>query len=1132
MKRLMRMMLAVAATTMASVAACAAEMTFDFRPAQASAVGVRGAYNVLATKESADSGLLRTHLVRTDAPAMDVAVADGDMLTFQLFEDKTFRIHIVERMPSVTDDMESWIGVADGYGETFNSVVVRTKSGWQLDVQDFQNGLSYRVYTADGVATVSEFDLGAMTPRCGSSRERVSPVRHRRAAMLSAETPKHTPAADTAASTYVDILVCFDKSAQTWCSKNSTTPASFAATAVAKMNTALANTGLDTKFRYRLAGTYNINGTGGTDLEALIYAVWGEGEAFNLDTGTRDYMYNGTDWSIVETKRDEVGADLATVLVDIGDSGGGLLVTGIGDCPSAYEYLTGDWTYSCCAISFVSVDHTLTHEVGHNMGCDHPDSTLVNSDYITPGPGVYPYSCGYHFTAQGTKYYTIMAYNYDGYGNNYTLCPYFSSPNYSYKGVAVGNAIHDNTRTLENTYAKVAAFRNLVADKCTIKFDGNGGSSPAGFTRNKGEALGTLPSTTWAGHTFAGWWTARSGGTQVTASTKATGSATYYAHWNINQYKLTFNANGGTVSPAYAMVDYCKTCDTFPTPTWSGHTFNGWYTARSGGTKVTAPWKCTGGKTIYAQWTAKQYTITFNANGGTVSPASKKVDYCATYTLPTPTWSEHTFGGWYTEKTGGTKVTSPAKCTGNKTLYAHWTASGPVFVTSGDAEWTKQADGSWKSGKITHNQETWIETTVTGPGSVSFDWKVSSEGNDYDGLDYWLWGTVCVQTISGERDWQTYGSGDLGSGTITIRWRYYKDESDSEGDDCGWIRNFVWTPKQYKITYNANGGTVSPAYKMVGYCKAYGDLATPTYSGREFVGWFTAKTGGTQVTKDTKCTGNATIYAQWKMKQYKITCNANGGTVSPAYKMVDYCAKYGTLPTPTWSGHTFNGWFTARTGGTQVTEATKCVGGATIYAQWTVKQYKISFDANDPLGEVALSHKMVDYCGTYGDLPTPTKSGSTYLFAGWWTAPKGGTPVGYNTKCTGNKTIYAQWANASLDGYKSGGDGSWDKLSDYVWNSGTGLGDNQQRWLRASVRGSGTYSFDWSVTSQKDADFLSVYVDGVKVDAISGSTAWITKQLKLTGNYWHSIFWVYSKDASIGQSYDCGRLSNLEWNPD
>ena len=135
----------------------------------------------------------------------------------------------------------------------------------------------------------------------------------------------------------------------------STTPASFAATAVAKMNTALANTGLDTKFRYRLAGTYNVNGTGGSDLGELIDACWGE--AYNSGTGKYDsYMYNGTDWSVVKAKRDEVGADLVTVLVDIGGSDTDLLITGIGDCPTAYEYMTAEYTYSCCAIACADCD--------------------------------------------------------------------------------------------------------------------------------------------------------------------------------------------------------------------------------------------------------------------------------------------------------------------------------------------------------------------------------------------------------------------------------------------------------------------------------------------------------------------------------------------------------------------------------------------------------------------------------------------------------------------------------------------------------------------------------------------------------------------------------------------------------
>ena len=151
------------------------------------------------------------------------------------------------------------------------------------------------------------------------------------------------------------------------------------------------------------------------------------------------------------------------------------------------------------------------------------------------------------------------------------------------------------------------------------------------------------------------------------------GNATIYAQWKVKQYKLTFNANGGTVSPASKMVDYCKTCDTFPTPTWSGHTFNGWFTARSGGTKVTAPWKCIGNKTIYAQWTVKKYKISFNANGGNVSPAYIMVDYCKPYcNLPTPIRFGSEFLGWYADKSLTKPVWISTKCTGTATLYARW----------------------------------------------------------------------------------------------------------------------------------------------------------------------------------------------------------------------------------------------------------------------------------------------------------------------------------------------------------------------------------------------------------------------------------------------------------------------------
>ena len=468
-----------------------------------------------------------------------------------------------------------------------------------------------------------------------------------------------------------------------------------------------------------------------------------------------------------------------------------------------------------------------------------------------------------------------------------------------------------------------------------VTFDANGGTvSPTSRDVSKGEAVGTLPTPTWGGHTFNGWYTARTGGTKVTSTTKVNANVTYYAQWTVKQYKLTFNANGGKVSPGYAMVDYCKTCDSFPTPTWSSaHTFNGWFTARTGGTQVTAPWKCTGNKTIYAQWTVKQYKLTFNAAGGKVTPAYVMTDYCATYgTLPTPTKSGYLFGGWYTGSSGsGELVDVATKCTGNRTVYALW------LTTGGDANWTRQLNGSYRSGLIGDSEETWLQMTVSGPGSIGFWWRSSSEAN-YDKLIFLIDG-VEKTNISGnntsydEDDWRWERMDVAGGGTHTLRWTYRKDDTDLDGDDQGFVKGFEWTVKQYKLTFNANGGTVSPGYKMVDYCKTCDTFPTPTWSGHTFNGWFTARSGGTQVTAPWKCVGNKTIYAQWTAKQYTITYNANGGTVSPASQKVAYCATY-TPPTPKWSGHTFDGWYTAKTGGTKVTSPAKCTGNATLYARW------------------------------------------------------------------------------------------------------------------------------------------------------------------------------------------------------
>lgn len=140
---------------------------------------------------------------------------------------------------------------------------------------------------------------------------------------------------------------------------------------------------------------------------------------------------------------------------------------------------------------------------------------------------------------------------------------------------------------------------------------------------------------------------------------------------------VRLNANGGKASPASKVVTCGKTYGTLPTPTRTGYDFDGWYTRQSSGIKVdkntsvgTNP-----PTTLYAHWKGKTYTVSLDANGGTVGMKSRTATYGSEYpALPAPTRTGYSFDGWYTQKTGGTKVDDNTTVTtaANHTLYAHW----------------------------------------------------------------------------------------------------------------------------------------------------------------------------------------------------------------------------------------------------------------------------------------------------------------------------------------------------------------------------------------------------------------------------------------------------------------------------
>jgi YD repeat-containing protein len=110
------------------------------------------------------------------------------------------------------------------------------------------------------------------------------------------------------------------------------------------------------------------------------------------------------------------------------------------------------------------------------------------------------------------------------------------------------------------------------------------------------------------------------------------------------------------------------------------------------------------------------------------------------------------------------------------------------------AETSETHDGvdAAQSGAITDSQFSWLDSSVVGPGTLTFWWKVSSEP-DYDFLEFYLDGVLQPGSISGEVPWQkqTYS---IPVGSHTLRWSYAKDISDSFGQDAGWLDEVHFTP--------------------------------------------------------------------------------------------------------------------------------------------------------------------------------------------------------------------------------------------------------------------------------------------------------------------------------------------------
>ena len=289
------------------------------------------------------------------------------------------------------------------------------------------------------------------------------------------------------------------------------------------------------------------------------------------------------------------------------------------------------------------------------------------------------------------------------------------------------------------------------------------GSHATGYpTQHTYGTATTLSTATKTGYTFEGWHTDQECTQRVTSlgATAYTANIPLYAKWTANEYTVTLNNQGATTAGAASVT--ATYGDAMPSiagnlPTKTGYTFGGYYTTtNSGGTQYynangasARTWNIAENSTLYAKWTATNYTITYNTNGGNSIAQKTYTIETATFDLPTPKKTGHTFAGWYdNENLTGNKVTQVAKgSTGNKTFYAAWTINQYTLTYSageGGSVTGNKASGA----KYDYNTSITL-TAKPSAGNVFVEW-VNESGTMVSTANPYTFNLTANKTVKAE----------------------------------------------------------------------------------------------------------------------------------------------------------------------------------------------------------------------------------------------------------------------------------------------------------------------------------------------------------------------------------------------
>lgn len=541
---------------------------------------------------------------------------------------------------------------------------------------------------------------------------------------------------------------------------------------------------------------------------------------------------------------------------------------------------------------------------------------------------------------------------------------------------------------------------------------------PAGKTPTLAAYGAKLPRTEWEiyryGYELAGWFTTeKEGGEQIDENYPLLlEDTTFYARWTPCRTTCTLNANGGSfggegqterrIQVHYAQK-FGEISDMPETPSRPGYDFKGWGYSKSAKPasvlQTDSVLEKTTGFALYAVWEKKDLTIYLDPDGGSFDNAADarvKAVVGERKTLPVPRRKGYTCTGW---KDAAGKVTA-----------------GSAYTVPGDADASFTLTAVWqaKEYKVIFNRNNGSGTM--GQQTLTYDASSALSPNRFTRSGYSFAG------------WNTAADG---SGTSYADQAAVKNLADS-----GTFTLYAqWKPVTCSVSFDPNGGTLAdsaPRSRTVTFDAVYGkdgDFPVPERKRYTFLGWFTAKEGGTQVRTDMRVdqASSHSLYAHWEYAWFTLSFDLRGGAGSKDCAFGNMDGEAGTgieVPRfiPERTGWEFKGW--SRTPGAEAdpgyTAAEIQAGTAsnvkpdsgqkevTLYAVWHSDTPVMNYDANlggvgDAVTNMPDDQQITDGRAAVSDTK-PIRAG--YSFMGWALA-QDGQPLYKKRNETKPETIYS-----------------------------------------------------------------------------------------------------------------------------